>query len=63
MNHRPYQERFKQVRGEGKELAGGRDQSQLRGEGRYPRRFGDWKRERPSKMNKGKKKKFKKSRA
>ena len=61
MNHQPYQERFKQVRGEGKELAGGLDQSQLRGEGRYPRRFGDWKRERPSKMNKDKKKKFKKS--
>jgi nucleolar protein 56 len=60
MNHQPYQERFKQVRGEGRELAGGLDQSQLPREGRYPRRFGDWKRERPSKMNKGKKKKFKK---
>jgi nucleolar protein 56 len=63
MNHQPYQERFKQVRGEGRELAGGLDQSQLPREGRYPRRFGDWKRERPSKMNKGKKKKFKKSKA
>jgi nucleolar protein 56 len=55
MNHQPYQERFKQIRGEGRELAGGLDQSQLPREGRYPRRFGDWRRDRPSKMNKGKK--------
>ena len=58
MNYQRYQQRDQQFRGERRELEQGREQTQFRREGQTPQHFRDWKRERPSKMNKNKKKKF-----
>lgn len=58
MNYQRYQQRDQQFRGERRELEQGREQTQFRREGQNPQPFRDWKRERPSKMNKNKKKKF-----
>jgi nucleolar protein 56 len=58
MNYQRYQQRDHQFRGERRELEQGREQTQFRREGQTPQHFRDWKRERPSKMNKDKKKKF-----
>ena len=58
MNYQRYQQRDQQFRGERRDLERGHEQTQFRREGPYPQQFRDWKRERPSKMNKNKKKKF-----
>jgi nucleolar protein 56 len=62
MNYQRYQQRDQQFRGERRELEQGREQTQFRREGQNPQHFRDWKRERPSKMNKNKKKKFRRKR-
>jgi nucleolar protein 56 len=58
MNYQRYQQRDQQFRGERRDLERRHEQTQFRREGPYPQQFRDWKRERPSKMNKNKKKKF-----